>query len=187
MFPQRDVPVISKPRPGHSRSGFLGLRAAFSVFEVLRYISFPAFAGSSTLWSESGHAKAAPGPGAALAVGHSYKGDVLVSNFNAKGNLQDTGTTIVEISPQAQQRVFATTIGETSPAGMACGGVGLTTAFAVFRRGWVVVGSLPTTDGSSATATRGCLFVLDSHGSGVRTITGAKINGPWDMTAFCSR
>jgi sugar lactone lactonase YvrE len=47
-----------------------------------------------------------------------------------------------------------------------------------------VVGSLPTTDGSAATASAGCLFVLDSSGSVVRVITGHDINGPWDMTAL---
>lgn len=44
------------------------------------------------------------------------------------------------------------------------GGVGLTTALAVLPHGWVVVGSLPTTDGTAATAQAGCLIVLDSNG-----------------------
>jgi hypothetical protein len=45
------------------------------------------------------------------------------------------------------------------------GGVGLTTAVAVLRSGWVIVGSLPTSDGTSATAQAGCLIVLDSEGN----------------------
>jgi DNA-binding beta-propeller fold protein YncE len=44
------------------------------------------------------------------------------------------------------------------------------------------VGSLPTTDGTSATAQPGCLLVLNSNGHVVETIYGSLINGPWDMT-----
>jgi hypothetical protein len=64
------------------------------------------------------------------------------------------------------------------------GGVGLTTALAVLQRGWVIVGSLPTTDGTSATAKAGCLIVVDSNGNVVETFSGSPINGPWDMTAL---
>lgn len=49
-------------------------------------------------------------------------------------------------------------------------------------RGFVVVGSLPTADGSAATAQPGCLIVLDSSGHVVETISGPPIAGPWDMT-----
>jgi hypothetical protein len=115
-------------------------------------------------------------------VGRLVAGDVLVSNFNNKGNLQGTGTTIVEVSPGGAEQVFAH-IGQHGPAARACGGVGLTTALAVLDQGWVVVGSLPTTDGTAATATAGCLFVLDSHGRVVQVIHDGMINGPWDMTA----
>jgi hypothetical protein len=115
-------------------------------------------------------------------VGRLVAGDVLVSNFNNKGNLQGTGTTIVEVSPGGTEQVFAH-IGEHGTAAHACGGVGLTTALAVLHSGWVIVGSLPTTDGTAATATAGCLFVLDSQGRVVRVIHDRMINGPWDMTA----
>jgi hypothetical protein len=67
--------------------------------------------------------------------------------------------------------------------GGACpGGVGLTTALSVLRSGWVIVGSLPTQNGSVSGA--GCLIVLDSHGMVRETFTGHGINGPWDMTAL---
>jgi len=115
-------------------------------------------------------------------VGRLVAGDVLVSNFNDGRNLQGTGTTIVEVSPRGVRKVFAR-IERDGAAGRACGGVGLTTALAVFRAGWVVVGSLPTTDGTAATATAGCLFVLDNSGAVVRVIHNKMINGPWDMTA----
>jgi hypothetical protein len=114
-------------------------------------------------------------------VGKLVKGSVLVSNFNNGDNLQGTGTTIVEISPGGAQTVFSSV---SLGAGQPCpGGVGLTTALAVFRSGWVVVGSLPTSDGSSATAQAGCLIVLDANGTVVKTIAGGPINGPWDMTS----
>ncbi len=60
----------------------------------------------------------------------------------------------------------------------------MTTALVVLKTGWVVVGSLPTTDGTSATARAGCLLVLDSHGNVAETFFGSLINGPWDMTAL---
>ena len=122
-------------------------------------------------------------------VGQLVAGNVLVSNFNnnpnlgSAGNLQGTGTTIVEVSPGGVQTVFAH-IDPNGDAGRDCGGVGLTTALVVLRSGWVVVGSLPTTDGTAATATAGCLFVLDSSGTVVRVIHNKTINGPWDMTAL---
>jgi hypothetical protein len=49
-------------------------------------------------------------------------------------------------------------------------GIGLTTALIVHRSGWVIVGSLPTSDGSSAPARGGCLLVLDNQGRVVESI-----------------
>ncbi len=46
------------------------------------------------------------------------------------------------------------------------------------------MGSLPTTDGTAATAQAGCLLVLDSKGNVVETFYGSLINGPWDMAAL---
>ena len=59
----------------------------------------------------------------------------------------------------------------------------LTTALLALRSGYVVVGSLPTTDGRSDTAAAGCLLILDWNGNVVQTVTGHHINGPWDRTA----
>jgi hypothetical protein len=116
-------------------------------------------------------------------VGDLHRGDVLVSNFNAASNQQGTGTTIMQISPSGAMSQFAAVDPAHLP-GPCQGGVGLTTALSVLRSGWVVVGSLPTTDGTAATAQAGCLIVLDSHGKVRETITGHGINGPWDMTAL---
>jgi len=112
-----------------------------------------------------------------------HEGDYLVSNFNAVSNLQGTGTTIVQISPGGAFSLFAQ-IDPTKIPGPCPGGVGLTTALAVLQTGWVIVGSLPTSDGTSATAQAGCLIVLDSHGTPVETFYGSLINGPWDMASL---
>jgi hypothetical protein len=115
-------------------------------------------------------------------VGNLQEGNYLVSNFNNSGNAQGTGTTVVEISPNGAFSLFAQINPSTLP-GSCPGGVGLTTALAVLKTGWVVVGSLPTTDGTSATIGAGCLIVLDSEGNVVETFFGSLINGPWDMVA----
>jgi hypothetical protein len=116
-------------------------------------------------------------------TGALVQGNVLVSNFNNSSNQQGTGSTIVEVAPDGMTSVFAQLNPGDLP-GPCPGGIGLTTALVVLRRGWVVVGSLPTSDGTAATAEAGCLIVLDRMGKPVETISGAPINGPWDMTAF---
>ena len=116
-------------------------------------------------------------------VGKLTRGNILVSNFNNNANLQGTGTTLVQISPSGSFSLFAQIDPNTLP-GSCPGGVGLTTALVVLRSGWVVVGSLPTTDGTANTAQAGCLIVLDSNGNVVETLTDAQINGPWDMMVF---
>ena len=116
-------------------------------------------------------------------VGHLVRGDILVSNFNAKSNLQGTGTTIVQLTPGGNRHLFAR-ITPAMVAGRCPGGVGLTTALVVLRSGWVIVGSMPTRDGTAKTARAGCLIVLNSNGRVVETIHGGSINGPWDMTAW---
>jgi hypothetical protein len=115
-------------------------------------------------------------------TGKLVAGNLLVSNFNDKANDQGTGTTIVQISPAGKQSPFATVNASDLP-GQCPGGVGLTTALSILPGGYVVVGSLPTTNGKSATAQLGCLIVLDSSGKPVSTIASPNIQGPWDMTA----
>jgi hypothetical protein len=118
-------------------------------------------------------------------TGSLVAGDVLVSNFNSHRNLQGTGTTIVQISPSGGVSVFASLAANKLP-GPCPGGVGLTTALAVLQSGWVIVGSLPTKNGTSQTAQAGCLIVINSRGTPVKTVAGDPINGPWDMTALDS-
>jgi hypothetical protein len=116
-------------------------------------------------------------------AGKLVKGDVLVSNFNDKANVQGTGKTIVEVSPAGKVATFAQL--SSLPRSMSCpGGVGLTTALSILPGGWVVVGSLPA--GLSGALPQvnpaGCLIVLSSAGTPVETWSNQNINGPWDMT-----
>jgi hypothetical protein len=111
------------------------------------------------------------------------QGDILVSNFNDKANVQGTGTTLVQVSPDGHATLFANI--SALPAGQACpGGIGLTTALAILPGGWVVVGSLPTTSGGALPALNpaGCLIVLNDQGKVAETITNSNIAGPWDLT-----
>jgi predicted lipoprotein with Yx(FWY)xxD motif len=113
-------------------------------------------------------------------------GQMLISNFNAKEtakeNGQGTGTTIVQVSRTGKVSLFATIDAKTLP-GRCPGGVGLTTALNILPGGYVVVGSLPTTNGKTSTAKYGCLIVIDSAGKAVETIASKNIQGPWDSTA----
>ncbi|MBO1413474.1 hypothetical protein J0670_02515 [Streptomyces sp. FH025] len=122
-------------------------------------------------------------------TGALHRGNILVSNFNNSANPpageQGRGTTLVQITPGGTRTTFATIDPKHLP-GPCPGGVGLTTALTVLPGGWVVVGSLPTADGTSATAQAGCLLVLDKHGTVRETIAGDGINGPWDLTAVSS-
>ena len=118
-----------------------------------------------------------------VTTGSLVKDNVLVSNFNNSSNLQGTGTTIDQITPNGNVTVFAT-INAASLPGPCPGGVGLTTALVALRSGFVIVGSLPTSDGTSATAQAGCLIILNSGGDVIATLAGNGINGPWDMTAL---
>ncbi len=104
-------------------------------------------------------------------------GDILVSNFNNSNNLQGTGTTIVDISPTGQQKLFFQ--GSSAP-----GALGLTTALGVLQAGVVLVGSVPTLDGSSNTIQApGSLLLLNSQGRMVMTLgSAALLDGPWDLT-----
>jgi hypothetical protein len=106
------------------------------------------------------------------------QGDVLVSNFNNKDNLQGTGTTIIKLTPN----------GLVSPAGEASeffkgSFPGLTTALGVLKRGFVLVGSVSTTDGKFGTIKAGPLLFLDRNGNLIPPSPfTTKLDGPWDLT-----
>lgn len=111
--------------------------------------------------------------GAALGAG-----DLLISNFNNSTNVQGTGTTIVRTrrnGPPAAPGSAETFFSSALP--------GLSTALGVLRAGFVVVGSVPTTDGSFATIGQGALQVIDRNGNWLQTWTDPQfLDGPWDLT-----
>jgi NAD(P)-dependent dehydrogenase (short-subunit alcohol dehydrogenase family) len=107
-------------------------------------------------------------------------GQILVSNFNNNMNLQGTGTTVVRVSASGKPAVFFA--GPPHPGGSS--GLGLSTALAVLRNGFVIVGNVPSRDGTAATVTSGSLLVINNEGHLVSTISGPEIVGPWDMTVF---
>lgn len=115
-------------------------------------------------------------PGDFQSGGPLQPGDILVSNFNASSNLQGTGTTIVDVRGNT-----ATTFFQGTPP------LGLTTALAVLKSGYIIVGNFPSPDGSCGDASAGSLLVIDSNGNLVDTIAGTPmIDGPWDMTVIDS-
>ena len=118
---------------------------------------------------------------APVSAGKIQKDDVLVDNFNDVSNLQGTGTTIVDYNPTTKQ----TSLFAQIPQKLAqCpGGVGLSTAMTMLKSGWVIVGSTPSTDGTTKTKGDGCLLVLDPNGKLVATWAGPTINDPWGNMA----
>ena len=119
-------------------------------------------------------------PGFQSGTGPLKPGQVLVSNFNNSANLQGTGTTIVRVSTAGPPFVFFA--GPPHPGGST--GLGLSTALAILQRGFVIVGNVPSIDGTSRTAMPGSLLVINNQGHLVSTISGPHISGPWDMTVI---
>jgi hypothetical protein len=118
---------------------------------------------------------------APVSSGSISAGDILVDNFNNSSNLQGTGTTIMDYNPTTKKTsVFAQLPKklENCP-----GGIGLSTAMTMLKTGWVIVGSTPSTDGTTATKGEGCLIILDSQGKIAGTISGPNINDPWGNMA----
>jgi DNA-binding beta-propeller fold protein YncE len=112
-------------------------------------------------------------PGGFPTDGPLATGDILVANFNGSSGLQGTGTTIMNIAPGHKASVFFQ--GQQ--------GLGLTTALGVLRAGFVLVGNVPTTDGTSATVQQGSLLVIDRFGNLVMSLVSASLlDGPWDLT-----
>lgn len=105
-------------------------------------------------------------------------GDVLVSNFNASSNLQGTGTTVVQFTPPGPIAAPGTAkVFFTSQL------TGLSTALGALRAGFVLVGNVPTSDGTYQTIGQGAIQVVDSNGQLIATWTDPVfLDGPWDLT-----
>jgi hypothetical protein len=111
------------------------------------------------------------------AGGRIATGNVLVSNFNDSANSQGRGTTIIKLSLN----------GSVAPPGAAVTFYtsprpGLSTALGVLRAGLVLVGNLPTSDGTFGTIGQGALQVIDRNGHLLQSLTDATfLDGPWDL------
>jgi DNA-binding beta-propeller fold protein YncE len=104
-------------------------------------------------------------------------GDVLVSNFNNSGNVQGTGTTIIQLTPQGPLAPPMTAVTFFSSSL-----TGLSTALGVLRSGFVLVGNVPTSDGKFDTIGKGALQVIDRHGHLLKAWTDPVfLDGPWDL------
>ncbi len=122
---------------------------------------------------------------APVSAGKVMKDDVLVDNFNNISNLQGTGTTIVGFRPSTQQSYLLARLPQT--LAQCPGGVGLTTAMTMLQTGWIIVGSTPSKDGTTATKGDGCLLVLDPNGKLVSVWSGPTVNDPWGNMAVIDK
>jgi hypothetical protein len=118
---------------------------------------------------------------APVSAGKVQAGDVLVTNFNNVSNLQGTGTTIVDYRPSTKKTTTFATLPQRLQ--QCPGGIGLGTAMTMLKSGWIIVGSTPSTDGTTRTKGNGCMLVLDANGRLVTTWTGPNINDPWGNMA----
>jgi len=118
---------------------------------------------------------------APVSAGKIQKDDVLVTNFNNVSNLQGTGGTIIDYNPSSKKMTVFASLPQRLP--QCPGGVGLGTAMTMLKSGWVIVGSTPSSDGTTRTKGDGCLIVLDSNGQFVTAWTGPNINDPWGNMA----
>jgi hypothetical protein len=108
-------------------------------------------------------------------------GDVLVSNFNNSTNCQATGTTIIKLTPN----------GTVAPAGTAFtffsgNQIGLTLALGVLRRGFVIVGNVPSLGCPTTIVGNGTLQVVDRNGNllGTPMTDLTFFDSPWGLTVF---
>jgi hypothetical protein len=103
-----------------------------------------------------------------------YPGDLLVSDNSDLHNRAGMGATIMRITPDGSSSVFFQSLTPVGP----------TTALFVLTGGFVLVGSVPTTDGTCATMQQGELLVLDLYGHQIGTISDSTLlDSPWDLTA----
>ena len=101
-------------------------------------------------------------------------GDLLISDFANKEGKAGFGVSLVRVRPTGQQSTF-----------FQGAGVGLTAGLKVLRAGFVLVASLPTLDGTTATIQQGSLLVIDKNGSLVTSIADPNLlDGPWELTVL---
>jgi len=118
---------------------------------------------------------------APVSAGKIAKDDVLIDNFNNISNLQGTGGSILLYHPETK----ATSLFAQLPQHLAqCpGGVGLSAAMIMLKSGWVIVGSAPSSDGTTRSRGDGCLLLFDAQGTLVDSWSGPDISMPWGNIA----
>jgi hypothetical protein len=160
-----------------SAAAFTLLAAAASAQSVKSI--FPLFPGSASTIPQNGDVNpygVTIVPKTLAAGGGLQPGDILVSNFNNNQNLQGTGSTIVRITRAGSVSTFYTSSSAQT---------GLSAALGVLTNGVVLIGNLPTADGTSATVSAGQIGVLDRFGDFVGTIGSlATVDGPWSMAVY---
>ncbi|HLX38570.1 MAG TPA: hypothetical protein VKR29_12245 [Candidatus Binataceae bacterium] len=111
--------------------------------------------------------------------------DVLVANYNNTTQMGDItvstqglGTTITHIRPNGQTSLFfnSTTAGVT----------GFTNALDIIPHGYVFAGTVPTTDGTSATVHAGPILIINGAGTEVGTIPVGNGTDPGNYGAWGS-
>ncbi|HET6607690.1 MAG TPA: hypothetical protein VFG62_13510 [Rhodopila sp.] len=168
LAPLAVLACLSGPLPAHAEGGFLE--------RVKKHVTV-----TSTV-AENGDQNPYAVVVAPVSAGLIHKDDVLIDNFNNATNLQGLGTTIVIYDPATRKtRPFAALPRHLTQCP---GGVGLTTAMIMLKSGWVIVGSTPSEDGTTATKGPGCLIVLDPNGKLADVWSGPDIDGPWGNMAI---
>jgi hypothetical protein len=172
----RRRPYLSPPPTGNPRATLL---VATGALLALLLPSRPVHAGGSFLplqvstspsngdLNPYGLAFVPPGFGGGL-----KPGEMLISNFNDT-MLQGRGSTIITIDPSS---------GKTGLLFQGTPPIGFTNALGLVQAGLVFAGSVFTSDGTSATAGSGGLYVLDARGRIVTNLGKDElINGPWGL------
>ena len=118
---------------------------------------------------------------APVSAGKVQQGDVLIDNFNGIANLQGTGVTIMDYNPTTKNIKQIAALPQNLP--QCPGGIGLSTAMVMLKSGWIIVGSAPSTDGTTRTLGAGGLLVLDANGKLVDTWANTNISAPWGNVA----
>ncbi|HTV56134.1 MAG TPA: hypothetical protein VMI06_14620, partial [Terriglobia bacterium] len=96
-------------------------------------------------------------------------------------NLKSSASTpiiLAQNKPSASKAVCPICPEQTSSCRLAltARGVGLTTAMTMLKSGWVIVGSAPSSDGTTRTKGAGCLIVLDASGKVKSVIANEGVN-----------
>lgn len=111
--------------------------------------------------------------------------DVLIGNYNNTTMMQDNtvstqglGTTITRIRPNGQGSVFYNST--------AAGVTGFTNALDIIPHGLIFAGTVPTTDGTSATVHAGPIVILNGNGALFGTIPVGDGTNPGNYGAWGS-